>query len=85
MNDAEVEPEVISHEPQDDTAWICICGNTPSDDGFCPVDAANHEVEPTLADWTTGHYACNQCGRVINPATLAVVRRIDPKTLVRLQ
>ena len=45
----------ISHEPEDRDAWICLCGNTSSADGFCPIDYGINEVEPTEKDWTTGH------------------------------
>lgn len=76
--------EVIVHEPHGRDAWVCICGNTPSDAGFYPIDEANHEVEPTLEDWKTGHYACRQCGRVIDPDSLRVVRRIDVSSVVWL-
>lgn len=28
----------ISHEEGDETAWVCLCGNTPHTDGFSPCD-----------------------------------------------
>lgn len=78
------EPEHIRHEPNDNDAWKCICGNTGSRDGFYPIDETSHEVEPTAADWRTGLYCCTTCGRVIDPESLEVVRRIDPNTFERL-
>lgn len=75
--------ESIQHEKGDPDAWVCVCRNTPSDDGFYPIDEANHEVEPTPEDWTTGVYFCSRCGRVIDQKTLRVVRKLDPATITR--
>lgn len=75
----------IKHEPGDDDAWICLCGNTPSDDGFYPIDDSNHEVEPTEDDWKTNHYFCNTCGRVIDQKTLQVIRKLDLATIERIE
>lgn len=63
----------ITHEQQDKDAWVCLCGNTPSDNGFYPCDDKGNEVEPTETDWTTNSYVCNQCGRIINQDTLEIV------------
>lgn len=76
--------EHIQHEEGDNDAWVCICGNVPSDDGFYPIDKNLHEVEPTEKDWTTGHYFCARCGRVIDQVSLKVVRRVNPDEIVRL-
>ncbi len=76
--------EHIIHEPQDVDAWVCICGNTPSDSGFYPINEANHEVEPTPKAWTTHQYCCHECGRVIEMNSLEVVRRINPKDFMLL-
>jgi hypothetical protein len=76
--------ERIRHEDGSEDAWVCICGNTPSGDGFYPIDQNDHEVEPTAKDWTTNQYFCGRCGRVINQATLEVERRLVPDTIVRL-
>jgi hypothetical protein len=78
------EEKAITHEPQDKDAWVCICGNMPSESGFFPIDEENHEVEPTPEDWKTNQYFCNQCGRVIDQETLEVVRKLDPATVVKL-
>jgi hypothetical protein len=75
--------EHIKHEAGDHDAWVCLCGNTPSDDGFYPIDEGNHEVEPTPEEWKTNQYFCNRCGRVIDPDTLEVVRKLDPASIVR--
>jgi hypothetical protein len=63
----------ISHEANHTEAWICVCGNTPSSDGFFPCDANGNEVEPTLASGWSGIYICARCGRIINQDTLEVV------------
>jgi hypothetical protein len=75
--------ESIQHEKGDRDAWICLCGNTPADDGFYPIDEQNHEVEPTPKDWTTNEYFCGRCGRIIDQKTLRIVRRLDPATIMR--
>ncbi len=65
--------ETIRHEPQDHDAWICVCGNVPSGDGFFPCDKNGDEMEPLQgSDWN-GLYVCNQCGRIIKQDTLEVV------------
>ena len=69
----------ITHEPQDKDAWKCLCGNTPSGDGFFPCNSKGEEVEPTHKEWTTGCYVCNKCGRIINQDTLEVVGQRDEK------
>jgi hypothetical protein len=69
----------IKCEPGNPDAWICVCGNQPEQDGFYPCDSAGVIVEPTAEDWTSGLYVCNQCGRLIDPDTLAIVGQADPK------
>lgn len=76
--------EHITHDDNDKDAWICICGNTPSDSGFYPIDNDSHEVEPTEKDWATNQYFCAKCGRVIDMETLEVVRKLEPAEIVRL-
>ena len=76
--------EYIKHDRGNDDAWVCLCGNSPSDDGFYPVGESDNEVEPTQEEWKTGEYFCNRCGRVIDQHTLQVVRRLDPKQIARL-
>jgi hypothetical protein len=70
-----MEKERISSERHDEHAWVCICKNTPGDDGFYTCDKEGNEVEPTAKEWTTGLYVCNRCGRIIDPETLEVVGR----------
>lgn len=77
--------EHIRHEKGNLDAWVCLCGNTPSDAGFYPIDASNHEVEPTTEAWKTNQYFCAQCGRVIDQDTLKVVRRLDPALIERIE
>jgi len=74
--------ERITHEPQDMDAWICICHNVPSGDGFFPCDSEGNEVEPTAMHWKTNWYVCARCGRMIDQVTLMVVGRNEhPKLL----
>jgi hypothetical protein len=73
--------ETIKHEKGKDEAWICVCGNEPSDDGFYPCDKKGNEMEPT-DDWD-GLYVCLRCGRIIEQASLRVVgRNLKPRLLV---
>ena len=67
--------EHITHDPSITDAWVCICKNTPADDGFYPCDEKGNKVEPTAETWTTNLYVCDQCGRIINCDTLEVVGR----------
>jgi hypothetical protein len=62
----------ITHEPHDHDAWVCTCGNRPSENGFYPCDIEGHEVEPD-EKWTSNCYVCNQCKRVIDQDSLEVV------------
>jgi hypothetical protein len=74
--------ERITHEAGNDEAWVCICGNTPSDGGFYPCDKEGNEMEPLIgSDWD-GLYVCADCGRIIKQDTLEVVgRNPHPKML----
>ncbi|NBV23163.1 MAG: hypothetical protein EBS05_14745 [Proteobacteria bacterium] len=65
--------ETISHEAGNPEAWICLCGNHPSGDGFFPCDAKGNEVDPVPSEWTTNAYVCHKCGRIIDQHTLAVI------------
>ena len=77
MSDA----EFIKREKTDKDAWICICGNEPSEDGFYPCDKSGNEMEPT-AGWD-GLYVCLRCGRIIEQDSLHVVgRNPKPRLLV---
>src|SRR4051794_3542480 len=35
--------ELITHEDGNDEAWLCLCGNAPSGDGFYPCDEKGNE------------------------------------------
>ena len=70
-----VNLEKITLEAGDQDAWICICGNMPGEVGFYPCDLKGNKVEPTEKEWTTDLYVCDQCGRIIDYYTLAVVGR----------
>jgi hypothetical protein len=65
--------EHITREPSDEDAWVCICKNTPVDDGFYPCDEKGNEMEPTIGSGWTDLYVCARCGRIIKQDTLEVV------------
>ncbi len=65
--------EFIQHEAHDETAWICLCGNTPHADGFAPCDYKGLPSEPTDEAGWEGLYCCARCQRVINEDNLQVV------------
>lgn len=68
--------ERIKLEPGVEDGWICLCGNTPADDGFYPCDEQGNEVEP-MKGWKN-LYVCFGCGRIINQDNLEIVGR-NPK------
>jgi len=53
--------------------WVCLCGNTPRDHGFYPCNHDGIEVEPTTNEWSERLYVCDNCGRIIEQDTLAIV------------
>jgi hypothetical protein len=63
--------EKITHQAGDRDAWVCICKNTPTDDGFYPCDINGKEIEPD-SNWR-GLYVCAECGRIIRQSTLEVI------------
>lgn len=71
--------EKIKHETGNEEAWICICNNTPSADGFYPCDEPGNEIEPTITNGWSGLYVCASCERIIDQETLDVVGRKQPK------
>jgi hypothetical protein len=66
-------PTHICHESGNNEAWVCRCGNTPSDDGFYPCNADGKAVEPTPTQWHDNLYLCDRCKCVISPDTLEIV------------
>lgn len=68
-----MKKQYIIHEPQDRDAWVCLCGNMPSENGFYPCDTEGNEVDPAPGEWDGELYVCNQCKRIINQETLEVV------------
>lgn len=66
-----ITKEVITHEPGDDDAWVCICRNTPCGGGFYPCDKMGNQVEP-VEGWE-GLYVCADCGRIIHYDSLEVI------------
>jgi len=67
--------EIISHEDHDETAWVCLCGNTPHMDGFATCNEKGEEIEPVIGGGWTSLYVCNRCGRIIDQDNLQVVGR----------
>ena len=67
--------EKITYEGDDDTAWLCLCGNTPDSDGFATCNANGVEIEPTTGSGWDDLYVCNRCGRIVDQENLAVVGR----------
>jgi hypothetical protein len=67
------QDELITHEDGNDEAWICLCGNRPSAEGFYPCDEKGNEMEP-VNGWK-GLYVCSRCGRIIEQDSLRVVGR----------
>ena len=61
----------ITHEKGYPEAWVCLCGNTPSSDGFYPCDEEGNEMEP-VKGWNN-LYVCARCRRIVNQDTLEVV------------
>lgn len=70
-----MQKEFINHEAGNHEAWICICGNTPSDDGFYPCDSHGNEIEPTSESGWIELYVCAACGRIIQQDTLEILGR----------
>lgn len=65
--------ERIAHDDENEEAWVCVCGNTPTSHGFHPCDLAGNEMEPAKG-WRD-LYLCAGCGRIVNQNTLEVVGR----------
>jgi hypothetical protein len=73
------EKQFITHEPEDDDAWVCQCGNMPHTDGFFPCDRNGNEVEPEHGMWTD-LYVCARCDRIIQQNTLEIVgQKVEPE------
>jgi len=65
--------EKITHAPGNEEALVCVCGNTPTSDGFYPCDQNGNEIEP-VKGWQD-LYVCDRCGRIVNQLTSEVVGR----------
>jgi hypothetical protein len=63
--------EQIKHDEGNKEAWICLCGNTPTSDGFYPCDKDGNEVVP--AEGWDNLYVCARCGRIIDQDSLEVL------------
>lgn len=73
----------IEHIQTRDDAWLCLCGNIDSYEGFWPCDKNGNEMVPSIdSDWDD-LYVCGDCSRIINQETLEVIgqnpehRRLD--------
>jgi hypothetical protein len=64
--------EHVTHEPGNDEAWICLCGNRAESDGFFPCDKDGNEIESIEGVWKN-IYVCAGCGRIINQDSLEIV------------
>ena len=64
--------EKITCEAGNDEAWICLCDNTPTSDGFFPCDVEGNEMEPIKGSNWDELYVCGRCGRIIHQSTLEV-------------
>ena len=62
----------ITHEKGNKEAWICKCGNTPSNEGFYPCNSEGEKVDPTPEEWNTKLYVCNKCGVMIDQDNLEI-------------
>ncbi len=63
--------------------WMCLCGNTPRQEGFYPCTAEGAMVGPTADILTTPWpwYVCDRCGRIIDQDTREVVGVRSTNTL----
>ena len=78
----DMKKEFVTHEAGNDEARVCICGNTPSDDGFHTCDAEGNEIHPTVESGWKSLYVCLCCGRIIYQDPLKVVgRNPEPKLM----
>ena len=76
----EKNKERITLELGVNDGWVCICGNTPADDGFAPCNKNGDEVEP-VEGWED-LYVCLNCGAIIDQETLDIVgKNRNPKRL----
>jgi hypothetical protein len=72
----------IKRGSDDETDWVCICGNETGRQGFRPCDSAGNEMEPRAdSDWND-LYVCGECGRIIDQNTLEVVG-LNPDPVLR--
>ena len=71
------EKEFLTHEPRNEEARQCVCGNMPVTEGFFPCNNNGDEVEPVEEQWED-LYVCASCGRIIRQGTLEVIGR-NPK------
>ena len=63
---------VIGRESAAPDAWLCVCGNTPHENGFFACNWAGEGVLPIAFMWSPPLCCCNRCGRIIDADSLAV-------------
>ncbi|MBB3123285.1 hypothetical protein FHS04_000782 [Mesoflavibacter sabulilitoris] len=61
--------------------WICICGNDTMDLGFQTCDKKGNFIEPTTHSLWQGHYACQNCGRIIEDSDTRKIVEQNPFAL----
>jgi len=71
--------ETIGYEGEDKDAWVCVCGNTPSDGGFATCDNNGKPMEPLIGSEWDDRYVCNICGRIIEGTSRRVVGKRPPQ------
>jgi len=64
-------------------AWVCLCGNTSTSQGFYPCDDHGKQISPDVDGPWINLYVCDRCGRIINQDTLEVVGRASNEARVR--
>lgn len=58
-------PERLNCE--DESWWICLCGNEPHKEGFYTCDANGFITSPTAdGRWDGKSFICYNCGRVFD-------------------
>lgn len=65
-------PDSIAHEPHSPDAWICLCGNRPTEDDFYPCHTDGTQTDPTEG-WPD-LYTCARCHRIIDGKTRMIQR-----------
>lgn len=67
------EAENLNHQQSHPDAWVCVCGNDPTDQGFYPCDINGDNVEPAAEQCKSALYLCKRCGQIIHEEILEMV------------